>query len=939
MATFGLKYYAELRSKYKNIIWRVEIAERGYSGSSEMMTFAGNSPLQITWEKRGDDFTAPVKASEASIKIMCFENFHYLSLFTSDARKFRVSIFRGGVLYWRGFITADLYSESFTAPPYEVTIKAVDGFNLLSGYIFKDLMNIGTKGRKTLWELLSKCIDLLELDMTVSDWLDIFAEGMNETTSPLKQTCIDLERLYFVYENPTYRDVLELCLLPFAAQIFQSNGALHIRRAVALYETSRPSTFFQIGGEYPSGYVTVDEDKTFLAADQNSLIVTTSAREVMDEMWNGNLNVLGESILDIAPALRHISVNIKNKELGDLIGQMGYYNPAKWNDTNELLAFNLDIPNLQMSGDDDHMNIILSTSGCSVKRCSYALTWEFNISTYYQTWTAGSYSRPTQNYAISVYYGIKVVGTSETYYLTESGDWSDTETNLVTEVKTGDAQTMKIDINGIPCDGTWHFYIVQTLKGKVTSYINRGQRVTSGYMQRVTFSKMTLRIDAGELYEDGLSEEILINAANNTDLSISLPISDIPDIPNDHLLYSLYYLYTDGTPTRLWHTRGRSDHETLIGHLVMQALRFMQLPSRRITGDIFTKLHVDLNTVIKDGIFTKTGYLVNSIELNALDDTYNSELVEMPRLFETDTPAAGDDCICVATFDFSVKKVIRCMNYILIQTTSNRIILFDSISRTLREVFSSSYSFNLFSADNGFIVEQNGTFQYMDHRGIIQRTLTTDDYDTGLYNGWATFMNGYFVLLYKTARVGANYTAPYVYLTRPEINSSGSYSRTGTATYDSKSYAALNGTAQSVCRGENAIVINLTNGESHICDTRLYRIGGHDLVGESMETISVSDHYLIANAYDDKILLFERTSIEEFTQLDVLGEYATLCDHNLSMVARYYEEVAVYDIHSGTTTYVKNIHRTDEDVHGLFIIYGDLYIVRGGAIYKYIKQS
>ena len=371
----------------------------------------------------------------------------------------------------------------------------------------------------------------------------------------------------------------------------------------------------------------------------------------------------------------------------------------------------------------------------------------------------------------------------------------------------------------------------------------------------------------------------------------------------------------------------------------MQALRFMQLPSRRITGDIFTKLHVDLNTVIKDGIFTKTGYLVNSIELNALDDTYNSELVEMPRLFETDTPAAGDDCICVATFDFSVKKVIRCMNYILIQTTTNRIILFDSISRTLREVFSSSSSFNLFSADNGFIVEQNGTFQYMDHRGIIQRTLTTDDYDTGLYNGWATFMNGYFVLLYKTARVGANYTAPYVYLTRPEINSSGSYSRTGTATYDSKSYAALNGTAQSVCRGENAIVINLTNGESHICDTRLYRIGGHDLVGESMETISVSDHYLIANAYDDKILLFERTSIEEFTQLDVLGEYATLCDHNLSMVARYYEEVAVYDIHSGTTTYVKNIHRTDEDVHGLFIIYGDLYIVRGGAIYKYIKQS
>lgn len=33
MPTFGLKYYAELRSKYKGVFWRVEIAERGYNGT------------------------------------------------------------------------------------------------------------------------------------------------------------------------------------------------------------------------------------------------------------------------------------------------------------------------------------------------------------------------------------------------------------------------------------------------------------------------------------------------------------------------------------------------------------------------------------------------------------------------------------------------------------------------------------------------------------------------------------------------------------------------------------------------------------------------------------------------------------------------------------------------------------------------------------------
>lgn len=36
---------------------------------------------------------------------------------------------------------ADLYSEKFTAPPYQVSIKAVDGFNLLSSIPFKNLDN------------------------------------------------------------------------------------------------------------------------------------------------------------------------------------------------------------------------------------------------------------------------------------------------------------------------------------------------------------------------------------------------------------------------------------------------------------------------------------------------------------------------------------------------------------------------------------------------------------------------------------------------------------------------------------------------------------------------------------------------------------------------------------------------------------------------------
>ena len=202
-----------MRSKYKGVIWRVEIAERGFIGIAEHMDFSGSNPLKITWENRGDDFFVPVKASEASITVMCHKNFHYINLFTSD--------------------TLSL----FLPPPYEVTIRAVDGFNILSSIDFYDESTASKTGLRSLCSLLMPCIDVLELDMSLCDWLYLYAEDMNEATSPLRQTYLYMGMLYSVYENPTFRDVLELCLRPFAAQIFQSAGVLNIRRLHSLYAT------------------------------------------------------------------------------------------------------------------------------------------------------------------------------------------------------------------------------------------------------------------------------------------------------------------------------------------------------------------------------------------------------------------------------------------------------------------------------------------------------------------------------------------------------------------------------------------------------------------------------------------------------------------------------------------------------------------------------
>ncbi len=931
----------------------MEISERGYSGPSEEMTFDGGTPLQITWEKRGDEFYVPVKASEATINILCKENFKYLSLFTSDPRYFRVSIFRNRQLYWRGYVTADLYSENFTAPPYTVTIKAVDGFNLLSSIPFRDLVHIGITGRRSLWELLSSCIDLLELDIDTADWMDLYAEGMDENVSPLRQTYIDLERLYYVYEEPTYRDILELCLRPFAGQIFQSNGALHIRRAVSLYRTARPVNFYRVGTEYPVGRI-VTGNGLRLVIHTGAQVVTSAARECIDGMWTGALHVSGESTLDIVPALRKVSVDVKNKSLDNLIARIGFYDPTVWTDPFEFLSITNENA-LTFNGDDDHQGVEVCTKGFPVEQCNFPLVWEFGLQTYHREWGLGIY-RPNESIDVAVHYGVRIVGEKATYSLTESGSWvQSSDGEIVSTVKTGNEQNMKIEIDGIPCDGEWQFFIRQTLIGKETQYGygDRGGGRTTGHYEGVSFRRMTLSIDAGDSYDKGLRYESLVDPANNVDMSVTLPVSDIPAIPNDRLLYTLYYLDAAGNPTRIWHTKGRNDYDTLVGHIAQGTLRYKQLPSRRITGEIFSGQHIDMNTVVRDDKYLNAAYYINSVELNALEDSYNSELVEMPHLLTTEMPPEDDDCIAVATLSFTVGKAIRCLNRLLLQSADKKAVYaFDVATRRVREIYRNTIPFEMYEADEGFVAVDGKEVRYLDYRGTVERIYTPSEE----YRNVATYMDGYIHVLksyrqYIGPRGGnaggrsatttededPNYRT-YRYLSRPECKYVSPDASTG---YRGRGYAyegtPMSGAILALRRTENTIVVN-TSHYAYLHDKRFHRPCKMQQFAAGEQIVTVSDNYIGINA-DDMLWFYRRDSITERTLLRRLGRWADHADHTMSEAVHSYDDgIFIWNFRDDTTSDVRNAAGWGENIMGLFFICGDLYIVRERAIYKFIPE-
>lgn len=903
------------------------------------MTFDGGTPLQITWEKRGDEFYVPVKASEATINILCLENFHYLSLFTSDPRQFRVSIYRNRQLYWRGFVTADLYSENFTAPPYRVSIKAVDGFNLLSSIPFRDLMRIGTTGRKSLWELLSACIDLMELKIDTADWMDLYAEGMDENTSPFRQTYLDLERLYYVYEEPTYRDILELCLRPFAGQIFQSNGALHIRRAASLYHTTRPVIFYRVGTEYPVGRI-VTGGGLRLIVHSSTQVVTSASRKREDEMWSSDLHVSGESMLDIVPALRKVEVTVKNKALSNLIDHLGFYNLKAWRDPHGFIMQKSET-DLSFCGNDNYQGEEICTKGVSVEQCNYPLILEFGIQPYHSEW-GGSYNRPDKTYTVGVHYGIRIIGQKATWSLAKTGVWVKGDWEIVSEVKTGNEENIKIEIQGIPCDGEWQFFFRQTLIGKVT-YYGSGVR-SSGHRESAAFRKMTLTIDAKDSYDQGLKYESLINPANNVDLSVQLPVSDTPAIPNDRLLYALYYLDSKDNPTHLWHTKGRSDYDTLVGHIVQGALRYKQLPSRRITGEIFTGRHIDMNTVVRDDKFLHAGFYVNSIELNALDDSYNSELTEMPGLIRSERPPEGDDCIAVADFPFTVGKAIRCLNLLLLQPADKRkVYAFDAATKRTREVYTHHRPFEIYPADEGFVVVDGATIYYLDYRGTV-RQLYTPEIE---YRLPATYLDGYFHILkeyrqYIGPRDGRSTQAAsddpkyrtYRYLNRPEYR----YETEEENAYrrgPNISGTSMSGELLDLQRTTNTIVINTTE-YAYLHDKRFDKPCMMQRCEVGTRIITVSDSYLGLNA-GDEFLFYRRDSITERTLMARLGRAADYADHTMSETAYTSgDTISIRNFRDNTAAGVQNKAGAEQTIRGLFFILGNLYIVREHTIYRYI---
>lgn len=647
MASYGLKYLCEYRSKMRGrLLYRIEIEERDAVALTEATALRMrpySDVFSLKWGSADDPEYMAVKGSSLTLKILCVDDMEYLSLFSVDPLKFRVTIYEyrtdtsgaeQRLMLWRGFLSASSYKESFSHPPYVVTLSATDGFALLDSMPFRDASGAKFSGRTQLSTLLTDSMNALGIDLPISEWVAIDGAGGAERT--LSNLYVDQARIYEIDEEVSWKRVLELAVKPFLGQIFQAGGVIHVRRIGSLAGTFRPMSF--------------RTNERRLGLDRPRIM----------PLWKDRCDISGSSDLELCAPYRNVDVSVSNTRETD--ANRKYYDLKLWgSEISDSKTTYLFEDRIVFSTDSAFFSRTMnlptfypsSKADVEISISLYNLLTEYKIKAYavvetsidgvwkrwdndQQTWRdrlGGLYPYveidAAQGPALSEYYEEKYVSPYTPASQLPVHDFKITVANI------------PANSDGSPCKF-----------GLSLAAVGASDFEVGPNSHWIMVSNIDVKTSEGDEREDLFSKSIAVTGANVTDCSIDIPIRDGGYRLNMGNILTCPMLGDDGLPIISWLApTERGDLLHIAGEGI---LRLRSAVSRQIAGELRCRRTVDLNSLFEDRKFTRAVYYLNSLELLAARQVYNVQLRELQSLDRT-LPAGELTSVC--TFDEPMELV------------------------------------------------------------------------------------------------------------------------------------------------------------------------------------------------------------------------------------------------------------------------------------------
>lgn len=210
--SYGLKYRLSFDS-VSDTPYEINILEAGYDGPAENRNL-GSAPVL----KMDDGEAVRGTSLELSIET-CFDG-DLREFYTTDRKKFRVEVYRSGVLFWSGHILPELYSEPYISVPFDVSVTASDGLGLLKNIPF------GLSGKRSVFDVIKYCCEQTGLVLNYVFASKLLATGMSGVASVYTQAFVDCN----AFDDADCYEALEKVLITFGSYIKQKDCKWHVLR-------------------------------------------------------------------------------------------------------------------------------------------------------------------------------------------------------------------------------------------------------------------------------------------------------------------------------------------------------------------------------------------------------------------------------------------------------------------------------------------------------------------------------------------------------------------------------------------------------------------------------------------------------------------------------------------------------------------------------------
>ena len=641
MADYGLKYLCEYRSKMRGrLLYRIEIEERGavaLTDETALRMRPYSDVFTLKWGNSDDPEYTAVKGSSLTLKILCVDDMQYLSLFSVDPLKFRVTIYEhrpdtSGVeqrlMLWRGFLSASSYKETFAAPPYVVTLSASDGFALLDSMPFRDASGVKFSGRTSLSRLLTSCMEALGIDLPVSEWVSIDGVGGAERT--LKNIYVDRTRIYEIDGEISWKSVLELAVKPFLGQIFQAGGMIHVRRIGSLAGTFRPASFLS-----------------------NERLIGLERPRILP-MWEDRCDIRGSSDLELCAPYRNVAVSVENSAESD--SNTSFYSEDSWVDKVNVAssyffgdrvviagvtasAIAMELPPFFEPADAANVDVSLTVSNMmTATRVTGEIAVIAKIGTRKMKWNPDNKTWAEDTGAFEYNFSIDPVGGTDP-------TWG-YRVSIYTPASRLGGYDFRTTITNLPANDEEVEYRL------FVRIIFQPANLETESRSLILVSGIEVQTTAGDERAVVLSAEVPVSSLSTSDCDVSIPIRDGGYHLNMKAVLTCPITDVQDEPIVSW--LAPTERGNLLHMAGEEILRLRSAVSRQISGELRCRRTVDLNSLFEDGKFTRAVYYLNSLELLAARQVYKVQLRELQSLSRM-LPAGVLTPVC--TFDEPMELV------------------------------------------------------------------------------------------------------------------------------------------------------------------------------------------------------------------------------------------------------------------------------------------